>query len=566
MNTKNLYKTILTAIFSIFILNSCVDTLPLIEKLPSKEVTFDYYVSDNSYVLDYYVGANVKFESKSAAKGACTWDFGDGNTATGEIVTHKYAVAGTYNVKLTVEGSGYQTDKILISDIKPILKLKPIAGGLCEVLSTAVEFNVELPNPEALQEEYNWVFPQGATDESGNPKLTFSGKNPGKIKFSNVGSQKVLLQVKLGGRILEDGVINVPVAYNQAVPTLYYAVKSGNIMALKLASNAPAGMKINPFDLGVKSGQKPLNILFNDTSLYVLDAGRQFTYVNDADDNLGDGRITVVSKDGSKVETILTNTTQANGDPYYGYIEGNRLFFADRNTGIATINLNERNRSLVFTDYSKAQLRPDFPYYVQNATLGYYGQGIGYGALNASIGKIKGVWYWCKTNSAGGIFRFVDTDILKATITGNGILPSSGVVLEGMSPKSFVWDAKNQVIYFSVYDTGYEGVYRCTIAQLEAIKTRDNLKPYKLTLANGKTVTPITEAGKGEGSAGEFIGICQLTLDENDGSVYFGLRSADATVKSGLMRYNPAKGFIEHVIEGVEVYGVAVNKTKSKLF
>jgi len=57
-----------------------------------------------------------------------------------------------------------------------------------------------------------------------------------------------------------------------------------------------------------------------------------------------------------------------------------------------------------------------------------------------------------------------------------------------------------------------------------------------------------------------------LSLDDTDGSVYFGLRSADATVKSGLMRFNPASGFIEYVIEGVEVYGVSVNKTKSKLF
>ena len=365
------------------------------------------------------------------------------------------------------------------------------------------------------------------------------------------------MQVKLGGRILEDGVLNVPVAYNQAVPTLYYAVKSGNIMALKLATNIPATMKIFPFDLGVKSGQKPLNILFNDTSLYVLDAGRQFTYVNDADGNQGDGRISVISKSGSKVETMLTNTGQAFSDPFYGYIEGSRLFFADRNTGICTINLTERNRSLN---------RSDFPYYVQNATLGYYGQGLSYGAMNAGFGKINNVWYWCKTFNGNGIFRFTDADILKEAITGNGVVPASGVVLEGMSPKSFVWDAKNQVFYFNIYDTGYEGVYRCTIAQLEAIKNRDQLNPYKLKLANGKTVTPVTEAGKGEGSSGEFIGICQMALDENTGAVYFGLRSADATVKSGLMRYNPATGFIEHVIEGVEVYGVAINKTKSKLF
>ena len=186
--------------------------------------------------------------------------------------------------------------------------------------------------------------------------------------------------------------------------------------------------------------------------------------------------------------------------------------------------------------------------------------------MNAGFGKINGVWYWCKTYNGNGIFRFLESDIFTSTIPVGTPIPSSGVALEGMNPKSFVWDAKNQVIYFTIYDTGYEGLYRCSLAQLAAIKRQTDLAPYKLKLSNGKTVTPITEAGKGEGSTGEFIGICQLALDENDGSVYFGLRSADATVKSGLMRYNPASGFIEHVIEGVEVYGVAVNKTKTKLF
>jgi len=557
MKTKNFYKKIILAIFPVILFNSCADLLPLVEELPNKDIAFEYTIADNFYTLDYYVGANIQFVSKSAVKGTHTWDFGDGATATGETVSHKYATAGTYRVKLTIDGAGYVFENIFISDIKPFLSLNPIPGNLCEVQSTLVSFNVELPNPEVLSEEYKWIFPEGTVDESGNPRETFEGKDPGKVKFLHVGSQKIRLQVKLGGRLLEDGVLNVPVAYNQLVPTLYFAVKGGNIMALKLATNPPVGMKINPFDLGVKSGQKPLNILFNDTSLYVLDAGRQFTYVNDADGNQGDGRITVVSKSGAKVETMLTNSGQAFSDPFYGYIEGTKLYFADRNTGICEINLKERNRSLS---------REEFPYFVQNATLGYYGQGLSFGAMNAGFGKINNVWYWCKTFNGNGIFRFTDADILPAPITGNGVLPASGIVLEGMSPKSFVWDAKNQVIYFTVYDTGYEGLYRCTIAQLEAIKTRDQLNPYKLKLANGKTVTPVTEAAKGEGSAGEFIGICQLALDENDGSVYFGLRSADATVKSGLMRYKPATGFIEHVIEGIEVYGVAVNKTKSKLF
>lgn len=556
MNTSKRLK-IYGLLSLLFVAASCVDHIPLIEELPSTDVAFNYSVSDNSYQLDYYVGANIKFKSFSAAEGECDWDFGDGNKAVGDSAVHKYTNAGTYVVRLTVSGAGYIEHKILISDIKPILKLNLVEGGLCEVLTSSVSFNVELPNPEGLDEEYNWTFPVGALDENNVLKESFSGKDPGKIKFSHVGSQQVRLQVKLGGRVLEDGVINVPVAYNQTVPTLYYAVKSGNIMALKLANNVPAGMKINPYDMGVKSGQHPLNILFNDTSLYVIDAGRQFTYINDVDGNQGDGRIFVMSKSGAKVETMITNTAAAFNDPFYGFIDAGQLYFGDRNTGISKIALNERNRSL-----SPA----DFPYFVQNSSLSYYGQGLSYGSMNAGIGKINGVWYWCKTYNGNGIFRFLESDIFTSTIPASTPVPSSGVVLEGMNPKSFVWDAKNQVIYFTIYDTGYEGLYRCTLAQLAAIKRQADLAPYKLKLSNGKTVTPITEAGKGEGSTGEFIGICQLALDENDGSVYFGLRSADATVKSGLMRYNPASGFIEHVIEGVEVYGVAVNKTKTKLF
>jgi len=215
MNTSKRLK-IYGLLSLLFVAASCVDHIPLIEELPSTDVAFNYSVSDDSYQLDYYVGANIKFKSFSAAEGECDWDFGDGNKAVGDSAVHKYTNAGTYVVRLTVSGAGYIEHKILISDIKPILKLNLVEGGLCEVLTSSVSFNVELPNPEGLDEEYNWTFPVGALDENNVLKESFSGKDPGKIKFSHVGSQQVRLQVKLGGRVLEDGVINVPVAYNQA--------------------------------------------------------------------------------------------------------------------------------------------------------------------------------------------------------------------------------------------------------------------------------------------------------------------------------------------------------------
>lgn len=560
MKTKKI-KYYLYIIFLGFISYSCVDNVPEVETLPSADVSFTYIVTDATYQLDYYVGSTIQFTSTSYAKGTCVWDFGDGSEkATGDVVTHKFSEAGTFTVKLTVADTKSASKPIMISDITPIMTIDSIEGGICEVQKTPISISVELPNPEKLSEEYHWTFPDGTMNENGEIITTSTEKNPGKIKFSNVGSQTVKLDVKLGGRLLEEGSVNVQVAYNEAVPTLYFAVKGGNIMALKLANDAPINMVISPFDLAVSSGKHPLNILYADSSLYVLDCGQQFTYVNDEDGNLGDGKITVISKDGSKVETMISNIGQtAFDDPYYGYIEGKYLYFSDRNTGISKIKLTDRNKI-----YSKS----DFPYYVQNATLGYYNNGWSYGSMNACFGKINNVWYWCKTYNGTGLFRFTDADILSEATTGGEPAPSSGITLSGMSPKSFVWDSKNQVIYFTVYDTGYEGLYRCTLDQLNAIgSSKSSLSPYKLLTANGKTVTPITTTGEGEGSTGEFIGISQLALDQSTGCVYFGLRSAYPNeVKSGLMRYNPAKGYIEPVIPGVEVYGVAVNNNKSKLF
>ena len=559
MKTGTLIKHyLLICLFGFFIFG-CIDNEPDVEDLPSAAVAFTYEVVDDTYQLDYYIGATIEFTDISSIEGAGTWDFGDGSEpiVSNGVVTYKYKNPGTFSVKLIKAGEKSRVKPIMIKDIVPIMSVDPIEGGICEVLSTPVTISMELPNPENLSEEYLWIFPQGTTDEEGNTVLNSTEANPGKLKFSHVGSQMVRLQAKLGGRLLEEGRINVQVAYNESVPTLYYAVKGNNIMAMKLVSNAPSGMNINPFDMGVSSGNHSLNILFGGESLYILDCGQQFTYVDDSDGILGDGRITVMSKDGSRVETMLTNTGTAFNDPFYGYIEGANLYFANRNTGICRIQLTERNKSFSTSD---------FPYYVQNALLGYYANGWSYGSMNACFGKINGVWYWCKTYNGTGIFRFTDGDILRETTTGGLPRPEAGLVLSGMLPKSFVWDSKNEVIYFTLYDTGYEGLYRCTIAELNAILSRGDLAKHKLTLANGKTVTPVTEAGKGEGSSGEFIGICQLAIDEETGCVYFGLRSADADVKSGLMRYNPATRNIEHVIEGIEVYGVSVNKTKSKLF
>ncbi len=564
---KSVYKYILPLV-AIVLLSGCRDHEPKVEDLPTDAVAFEYSIP-GAYALDYYVDSEVLFVNTSPTAGTAIWDFGDNTTAEGDSVLHAYSATGTYTVTLTIrqaDGSTMQKKQpLFISDIKPLLTLNPIQEEICEVLTTRISFSMQLPNPKNRTEEYQWIFPEGTRLLDNTPVDTVFQKIPPEVVFSNVGSQTVRLQAKLDGRPLEEVSVNVQVGYNKEVPTLYYAVRGGNIMALKLAADAPEDMKIMPFDLGVSSGQHAFNILFADSSVYMLDAGQQFYYVDDSDGVLGDGKISVIAKDGSKVETLITNVGQAAfDDPFYGYIEDGTLYYANRNTGIIAVRTKERNRIYSATE---------FPYYVQHSTLGYYGRGIEYGAIGGMFGKVEGTWYWTKFYNANGIFRFTDADIYKEPVAkGAAPTPEAGVALSTMYPKSFAYNAKTKEFFFTVFDEGSNGFYRCpSLAALDAIgNSKTILKQYKILHESGKELE-VNTSGKPalyEGTGAEVVGVCQMVLDEATGCVYFGFRSdgSETNAPSGLMRYNPATGKVETVIEGVEIYGVTINPNPSKLF
>lgn len=565
---RNIFNLAVMAVLPVLVA-SCVDNIPAEETLPSDAVSFEYRCTDAQYPLDYYVGSTVLFSSTSPTEGEMTWDFGDGTevvTRANDVdtVTHFFETAGTYNVKLTIAGLS-KSQVLMISDIKPLLSLNAIADSVCEVGKTKVSFSLEVPNPRHLSTEYLWILPAGTKNAAGETIETCTDTLPGDLVFSNVGSQTVRLQVKLGGRLLEEGTLNVQVGYSEPVPTLYYAEVGGHLMAYKLISNAPEGMKNMPFDLGISSGQHTFNLLFKDSLIYMLDCGKQFYYVDDADKVLGDGRISVVSKDGKTVETMITNAGQAAfDDPFYGYIDGDYLYYANRNTGIIKVSLKDRNKVYNTTDY---------PYFVQHTTLGYYNNGWGYGSIGGMFGKIDDTWYWCKIYNGTGIFRFKETDILATAITqgDDSNVPKSGICLNGMHPKSFTYDKKNDKFCFTLFDEGYNGFYACSMVQLEEIgSSKSKAKPYMLTYNGlGFEVNTSGDPSSIEGTGSESVAICQMVLDEATGCVYFGFRNSknDPTLApTGIYRYNAATNAIEQVLEGPSIYGIVINPNPSKLF
>ena len=528
------------------------------ENLPQPVIDFSYEViNDTVYNLDYYEGCEVRIYPTVSLATPCDWEINDGRTFKDldELIV-KFPEAGEYMIT-AYANNGKIIKPIQIAAIRPIVTLIQ-TDSICTVDSSYIAFDVELPNPQKLEAVYKWTFP-AVKDEAGQVLTDYDGVNPGKVMFTKSGSQPVKLQVFLGGKQLDVVTKNVQVALKDPAPTLYYAVKNGNIMARKLTESSNA----EKYDMGVSSGQHPFNLVFADNTLFILNPGKQFNYVNDENGVMGDGSITAMAADASAISTMISNVGgPAFQDPFYGYVDGDKLYYSDRNTGIFSIPLNTRNQVWSLANY---------PYFVQNAQLGYYGKGLAYGAITGGLCKVEGTWYWSKTFNGQGIWRFVDADILPdASSYDKAAKPAAGEILTAFYIKAMAYDAKNKLFYFTTYDLA-NGIYCFTYDQLQdaalmkGLGSASDLKSYQLT--GSVELLPIVESGKDEGSSGEYAGICQLAIDEATGDVYFAYRSSEKS-ESGLYRYEFAKKSFSVVkgTEGQDIYGVAINQEPTKLF
>ncbi|RKQ88105.1 Ig-like protein group 3 [Solirubrobacter pauli] len=93
-----------------------------------------------------------------------TWTFGDGQSATGEVVTHSYANAGTYTATLTVEGgSASDSDTATVTVIRP-----EDAPG---ILATVTSSGVPVRNADVLITASTGQRVAAVTDASGRARL-----------------------------------------------------------------------------------------------------------------------------------------------------------------------------------------------------------------------------------------------------------------------------------------------------------------------------------------------------------------------------------------------------------
>ena len=570
---KLLKNIALVAALLVLTLTSCVEKEPSYGNFGGKDVDFTYNVDGDEYTLDFYVVSTIKFNNISEKSGSVTWDFGDGSTSTDQNPTHKYAKSGIYNVTLTVDGAGSRTYPLLIYDIAPVLSVVDQSAETVVINDVTVLLDIALPNPENLECKYVWTFPEGTTLEDGTPITEFTGysdntghvDNPGRLKFKNIGSQKIELQtwfdINGENRRLEDSYVNVQVGSSIPCPTLYYAVYGGNIKAYKLVdmSQLPAGTKNMPFDMGVSSGNTPTTLIFTDygnqDNILILDCGKQYYYINDENNVLGDGKITVMSADGINVNTMITNVGgQAFNDPFQGCVDKDYLYYTDRNTGIRRILLSTRGEreNTVFSSTAG--------YFCVNNMLNYYGNGISYGAIHTGLYLDKNnVFWWGKNYSGNGIYRFRTSDIGEASSSKTGAIPFK-IVLSATQPRAFTLDEELGNLY----------VWMCKGTTPGAGFTCYPLPGSGEGMDYDKYTTYVNmEANPENTTADEGLYTTQFAIDPISHNVFFGFRAAstEKTYTTGIKYFDPNTKTIVNFNDNTDrVLGLCVNPHETYLF
>lgn len=566
---KNI-KSILLLMLAIFVV-SCVEVEPDYKDFPTKDVDFVFEVEGNEYTTDFYYVSPIKFKNTSFKKGALSWDFnGDGKVdSKEENPTYKYDAAGKYYVTLTVEGVGSRTYPVQVMDITPVLSIATQSDSLVLVDQSVIELAVELPNPEGKECSFVWEFEEGTTLADGTPISTYEGENPGALKFKNIGSNKITLKTRFdvaeGGenRALDPSFVNIQVAYTEEVPTLYYASYGGNVKALKVIPEGtlPEGVSNKPFDMGVSCGVTPQNLVYASVDgsdfIYIIDSGKNFGYQNDTDGVLGDGKITVMSADGTYANLVITNVGgHAFSDPFHGCVsaDGANLLYTDRNNGVSSVALTARGEV-------EKRLQSNVSSYnvVNNNTLGYYGRGIAYGAAHSAIYQASdGVYWWPKNYNAAGIFRFRQSDI------GVTDAAPTKILLDGATLKAFTLDEKRKHMYCFL-TSGEAGV---GFAQYPLVKFEEGLGVKDYTTFVKMAVAPIAGATDSK----EALYVAQFALDKETGNVYFGFTPDGDSDRptGGLYYYDYAAGTVVKTpiknTENDKIIGICLNPRKTQLF
>ncbi|MFN2261426.1 MAG: PKD domain-containing protein, partial [Psychroflexus sp.] len=107
-----------------------------IDDVTPSDFANDTYITYFGDSLTFTAGGS--FSDGNSAGATYEWDFGDGNTATGETVTHTYANLGVFQVNLTItDVNGCESENVLDQDVEVIFDAQSPSTGCPYVTTTS---------------------------------------------------------------------------------------------------------------------------------------------------------------------------------------------------------------------------------------------------------------------------------------------------------------------------------------------------------------------------------------------------------------------------------------------
>lgn len=490
-------------------------------------------------------GDQITFTNASTGGTTFSWEFGDGNVSTDKNPTHTFQADGTYEVSLMVDNHPQlvYSENIVVGKPSPVMTFapNPIETGV------PTTFTASVYNPTGATVTYNWDFP-----ETGwmSDDLDATGAGTGESVVVTFTDANTALPVSVTANIGSDALStsqNITVNA-QLAKTLWIAEKGGNLISKQIFLKGEAQLD----DSGIPSGAHPLTMDFSSDRLYVFDAGSTLTF--SAELETSPGQIFSMMYDGTDYLTHITFSNQNYDDSFFGSVDGTDMIFADRRNDITVVPTSTTN--FTWGDNGADGNPAEFPHLVKNAELAYYsanapagytGPTYGWGALNGTVERVEGVYWWAKNSNHKGLYRFSDDDI---GVTD--AIPTEGAILGSYGVRAFAIDHDNGKVYFSANNPV-------------------DVRGFYVADTDGSNITLIDDSPyDGEGGENEPTFITDIEVDNESGYVYWAYRgpaAADLTVNplhaSGIKRYKlDGTGSVEYFVEGVEAYGLAIDDAK----
>lgn len=144
---------------------------------------------DSEFVVDREIPFEVRAVDPDGGRLTVRWNFGDGTTATGPLVSHRFTEQGTYEVTVTViDDEAAETVRsvpIQVLNLRPEVSLLSPDDVAEHLVKAPVTFDARGHDPDGGDIEFRWTFGDGTTEVG--PRVTHS--------FSEAGTYTVVLDV-----------------------------------------------------------------------------------------------------------------------------------------------------------------------------------------------------------------------------------------------------------------------------------------------------------------------------------------------------------------------------------